>query len=166
MRKRRMAPGWSRLSAWYWRNIGVRVARAGEDSSIRKSLQSRVRWKNASPPSSPTRTASSCCSPTWDPLAVVSLVASRKEFVKWHAKQGLLLAFAVAALYLLLKSVHLLLLQGPWLVRVLGELFWTLVALTGLGLGSCSCSAWCAPWKGSASRCRGGGAGGPPLDLA
>ena len=69
------------------------------------------------------------------PLAVVSLVASRKEFVKWHAKQGLLLAFAVAALYLLLKSVHLLLLQGPWLVRVLGELFWTLVALTGLGLG-------------------------------
>ena len=31
--------------------------------------------------------------------------------------------------------MRLLLLQGPWLVRVLGELFWTLVALTGLGLG-------------------------------
>ena len=68
------------------------------------------------------------------PLAVVSLVASRKEFVKWHAKQGLLLAFVAAGLYLLLKSVHLLLLRGPWLVRFLGELFWTLVGLTSLGL--------------------------------
>ena len=69
------------------------------------------------------------------PLAVVSLVASRKEFVKWHAKQGMLLAFAAAALYLVLKSVHLLLQQGPWFVRFLGELFWTLVGLTSLGLG-------------------------------
>jgi uncharacterized membrane protein len=69
------------------------------------------------------------------PLAVVSLVASRKEFVKWHAKQGLLLAFAAAGLYLVLKSVHLLLQQGPWFVRFLGELFWTLVGLTSLGLG-------------------------------
>jgi uncharacterized membrane protein len=69
------------------------------------------------------------------PLAVVSLVASRKEFVKWHAKQGLLLAFAAAALYLVLKSIHLQLQQGPWFVRFLGELFWTLVALTSLGLG-------------------------------
>jgi uncharacterized membrane protein len=69
------------------------------------------------------------------PLAVVSLVASRKEFVKWHAKQGLLLAFAAAALYVLLKAIHLLLQQGPLLIRFLGELFWTLVALTSLGLG-------------------------------
>jgi uncharacterized membrane protein len=69
------------------------------------------------------------------PLAVASLVASRKEFVKWHAKQGLLLAFAAAAGYLVLKAVHLLLLQGPLLLRVLGELFWTVVGLTSLGLG-------------------------------
>jgi uncharacterized membrane protein len=69
------------------------------------------------------------------PLAVVSLVASRKEFVKWHAKQGLLLLFVAAALYLLLRSVHLLLMQGPWLVRFLGGLFWTLVGLSALGLG-------------------------------
>ena len=29
------------------------------------------------------------------PLALVSLIASRRELVKWHAKQGLLLAAAV-----------------------------------------------------------------------
>ena len=69
------------------------------------------------------------------PLAVVSLVASRKEFVKWHAKQGLLLAFAAGALYVVLKGIHLLMHQGPLVVRILGELFWTLVALTSLGLG-------------------------------
>jgi uncharacterized membrane protein len=67
------------------------------------------------------------------PLAIVTLVASRKEFVKWHAKQGLLLAFAAAAGYVVLKPIHLLL-QGPYL-HWLGELFWTLVALTGLGVG-------------------------------
>ena len=35
------------------------------------------------------------------PLAIVSLVASRREFVKWHAKQGLTLSIALAALYLI-----------------------------------------------------------------
>ena len=69
------------------------------------------------------------------PLAVVSLVASRKEFVKWHAKQGLLLTNAAAAVYVLLRALYLLLLQGPWLVRALGGLFWTLVTLTSLGFG-------------------------------
>ena len=86
------------------------------------------------------------------PLAVVSLVASRKEFVKWHAKQGLLLAFAAAALYVLLRAIHLLLLQGPWIVRFLGALFWTLVS-PELGWRA-PAGASCARWRGSASRCR------------
>ncbi len=32
------------------------------------------------------------------PLALVSLLASRREFIKWHAKQGLALAATLAAL--------------------------------------------------------------------
>ena len=65
------------------------------------------------------------------PLALVSLVASRREFVKWHAKQGILLSATLIALYLVLKSVHVLLKRHLW---VLAELFWTGVGLVALGM--------------------------------
>jgi len=40
------------------------------------------------------------------PLALVSLVASRREFVKWHAKQGLALSLALLLIYPVLRYVH------------------------------------------------------------
>jgi uncharacterized membrane protein len=65
-------------------------------------------------------------------LALVSLLATRKEFVKWHAKQGLLLSAAVAALYLvILKPVHMLFTRYLW--GFLAELFWALSRLIVVG---------------------------------
>ncbi len=66
------------------------------------------------------------------PLALVSLVASRREFVKWHAKQGLLLSASVVSVYLLMKILHLVLQKVFW--PVFGELFWALAALVWLGI--------------------------------
>ena len=43
------------------------------------------------------------------PLALFALVAGRKEFVKWHAKQGVLLSTAVAALLIVARGIDLLL---------------------------------------------------------
>ena len=48
------------------------------------------------------------------PLALFSLVASRKEFVKWHAKQGVLLSVAVAALWIAARGIYLLLRAKLW----------------------------------------------------
>ncbi len=48
------------------------------------------------------------------PLALVSLLASRREFVKWHAKQGLVLWLALAALHVVLQPL-LYLFDRPWL---------------------------------------------------
>ncbi|HXV78114.1 MAG TPA: DUF4870 domain-containing protein [Candidatus Polarisedimenticolaceae bacterium] len=65
------------------------------------------------------------------PLAVVSLVATRREFVKWHAKQGLVLSLSVAAIYLVILrplihfSIHL------W--SGLAELFWAIAWLVAIG---------------------------------
>ncbi len=66
------------------------------------------------------------------PLALFSLVASRKEFVKWHAKQGVLLSVAVAALWLIARGVYLLLRAKLW--PLVGALFGVAAALTALGL--------------------------------
>jgi uncharacterized membrane protein len=56
------------------------------------------------------------------PLALVSLLASRREFVKWHAKQGLLVFATLAVIYPVLKFVHFILDRFLW--AVFGELFW------------------------------------------
>ena len=40
------------------------------------------------------------------PLSLVSLAAGRKEFVLWHAKQGLLLAVAAFVTFVLLRIPH------------------------------------------------------------
>ncbi len=65
------------------------------------------------------------------PLALVSLVASRREFVKWHAKQGILLSVTWVALYLVAKPIHVLLTRH---LAFLAELFWAAAALVALGM--------------------------------
>jgi uncharacterized membrane protein len=64
------------------------------------------------------------------PLALVSLVASRREFVKWHAKQGLVVAVTLVALYIVLRAVQFLLVK---LWSVLGVLGWAAFSLVFLG---------------------------------
>ena len=54
------------------------------------------------------------------PLALVSLVASRREFVKWHAKQGLILSATLVVVYLVLRFVQFVA-DRVWVV--FGELF-------------------------------------------
>ena len=66
------------------------------------------------------------------PLALVSLLASRREFVKWHAKQGLVLFGTLAVVYPLLKFVHFLLDRFLW--AVFGELFWIGVWMIVVGI--------------------------------
>lgn len=66
------------------------------------------------------------------PLALFSLVASRREFVKWHAKQGLVLSAVLAAVYFVLKGIELLLERLLW--KLLADLFWIGAALVGLGV--------------------------------
>lgn len=41
------------------------------------------------------------------PLALVALLASRRAFVKWHAKQGLALTLVLAIVYPVLRYVQL-----------------------------------------------------------
>lgn len=55
------------------------------------------------------------------PLALVSLIASRREFVKWHAKQGLALWVVVAALFPVVRLVQYLLNRFFW--DIFGQLF-------------------------------------------
>jgi len=66
------------------------------------------------------------------PLALVSLVASRREFVKWHAKQGLVLSAALVLVYPVLRFVHYILDTFLW--AVFGELFWVGVWMTVVGI--------------------------------
>jgi uncharacterized membrane protein len=65
------------------------------------------------------------------PLALVSLVASRREFVKWHAKQGLVLSATIALVSIVLRLVQLLLDTYFW--AFFGLLFRAGVALVLLG---------------------------------
>ncbi len=66
------------------------------------------------------------------PLALFSLVASRKEFVKWHAKQGVLLSVAVAMVWIAARGAYLLVRGKLW--ALFGALFGVAAMLTGLGL--------------------------------
>jgi uncharacterized membrane protein len=67
------------------------------------------------------------------PLALLSLIAARRELVKWHAKQGALLALVTSMLWLLARGLYLLIRPSLW--PWLGVLFGTLAGLTALGLG-------------------------------
>jgi len=66
------------------------------------------------------------------PLALVSLVASRREFVKWHAKQGLALWVTVAALYPVVRLVQYVLVRFFW--EIFGEIFGVGIWLSILGV--------------------------------
>ncbi len=66
------------------------------------------------------------------PLAVVSLVAARREFVKWHAKQGLVLGLVLAAIYLgLLRPAIAIATRYLW--SGFTELVWAATWLVALG---------------------------------
>ena len=57
--------------------------------------------------------------------------ASRREFVKWHAKQGLVLSLTWAILYPLMKFLH----KGlDGIVGPLAEVFWAMAWLVVLGV--------------------------------
>jgi uncharacterized membrane protein len=55
------------------------------------------------------------------PLSFVTLVASRREFVKWHAKQGLVLAGTAVVVYPVLRFVHYVL--DRYFPTVFAEMF-------------------------------------------
>jgi len=66
------------------------------------------------------------------PLAIVSLVASRREFVKWHAKQGLVLGLSCAALYLgAFRPAIAIATRYLW--SAIGDLLWAATWLVALG---------------------------------
>jgi uncharacterized membrane protein len=66
------------------------------------------------------------------PLALFSLVAGRKEFVKWHAKQGALLSLAVAGVWVAARGLYLLVQPKLW--ALLSALFQAAAGMTALGL--------------------------------
>ena len=66
------------------------------------------------------------------PLSLFSLLAARKEFVKWHAKQGLVLSVTIAVLFVVAKSLHLLLRRVAW--PLFAELYWAAAGLLLLGI--------------------------------
>jgi uncharacterized membrane protein len=66
------------------------------------------------------------------PLALVTLVASRREFVKWHAKQGLILSVTVSFLYLAFRPLIHLTDHYHW--SWITELLWAATWLVALGV--------------------------------
>jgi uncharacterized membrane protein len=66
------------------------------------------------------------------PLSLVSLIASRREFVKWHAKQGLVLSATLVVVYPVLKFIRWVLDSLLW--AVFGELFWIGAWMTVVGV--------------------------------
>lgn len=66
------------------------------------------------------------------PLAIFAYIATRREFVKWHARQGTMLFAVVAALYVPAKAFHKIANRYFW--GWVGELFWGCVWLIALGI--------------------------------
>ena len=66
------------------------------------------------------------------PLGLFSLVASRKEFVKWHAKQGVLLSILVASVWVILRGLYLVVRAKLW--SLLGALFGVAAGMVALGV--------------------------------
>jgi uncharacterized membrane protein len=74
------------------------------------------------------------------PLALVALTASRREFVKWHAKQGIVMWASLGVVYLLLRFVHFLIAVAR-LPAAFGELFWFAIwlAVAGVAIAALFC---------------------------
>jgi uncharacterized membrane protein len=66
------------------------------------------------------------------PLALVSLIASRREFVKWHAKQGLALSATLALLYFVLRFFQFV--ADRYLWPVIAELYRVAFWMTVVGI--------------------------------
>ena len=66
------------------------------------------------------------------PLAIFAYIATRREFVKWHARQGLMLFSVMAALYVIFKPIHRILDRYAW--WWLGEVFMACIWLIVLGI--------------------------------
>jgi uncharacterized membrane protein len=66
------------------------------------------------------------------PLAIFALIATRREFVKWHARQGLVLFMSLVALFVILRPIHSIINHYNWWYWI-GELFWGCVWLVALG---------------------------------
>jgi uncharacterized membrane protein len=66
------------------------------------------------------------------PLGLFSLVAGRKEFVKWHAKQGVLLSILVAAVWVIMRGLYLVVRAKLW--SLLGALFGVAAGMVALGV--------------------------------
>jgi uncharacterized membrane protein len=64
------------------------------------------------------------------PLAFISLLASRRDLVRWHARQGLLLGVLALATFVVLRPFHMLAFKY-W--PFLGQIFMTMEILVGLG---------------------------------
>jgi uncharacterized membrane protein len=66
------------------------------------------------------------------PLALVTLLASRREFVKWHAKQGIALSATLVLLFPVLRAIHVLLERHAW--SVFSDLFRIVLWMVLLGI--------------------------------
>lgn len=66
------------------------------------------------------------------PLSLFALVATRKEFVKWHAKQGMVIFATLVVLWVPLRAIYLVLRRLAW--PMFAELFWLCVVLVGVGV--------------------------------
>jgi uncharacterized membrane protein len=64
------------------------------------------------------------------PLAIVSLAAARSDFVRWHARQGLLLGALTLATFIVLRPLHNL---TYFIWPFLGQIFMTMEILLGFG---------------------------------
>jgi len=63
------------------------------------------------------------------PLALISILAGKKEFVKWHAKQGIIFFIVWAVLFVILQPIYLFF-RLIWL----GWLFLIIELLVALGI--------------------------------
>jgi len=64
------------------------------------------------------------------PLAIVSLAAARSDFVRWHARQGLLLSVLTLVTFVVLRPIHSLM---YFIWPFLGQIFQTMEILIGFG---------------------------------
>lgn len=65
------------------------------------------------------------------PLVLFSLVAGKKEFVKWHAKQGVLVSAFLSALFVLLRGLYGIVERHAW--ATVADLVWTACGLVAVG---------------------------------